>query len=85
MARAVERATPAQADVLALVGRPGLTDQDVAGVQQVIIDTGALADLEATIERLTNEAVSAIDQAPITAEARQELVALAAYVSRRTV
>ncbi|HNJ97634.1 MAG TPA: polyprenyl synthetase family protein [Ilumatobacteraceae bacterium] len=85
MARAVERATPAQAEVLALVGRPGLTDGEVASIQQVIIDTGALADLEATIERLTTEAEAAIERAPITSEARSELVALAAYVSRRTV
>ncbi len=85
MARAVEAASPAQAEVLALVGRAVLTDTDVARVQQVIIDTGALADLEATIDRLTAEAVWAIEQAPITAGARAELVALAAYVSRRLV
>ena len=83
MARAVEAATPAQAEVLALVGTPGLSDADVARVQQVIVDTGALADLEATIDRLTAEAVWAIEQAPVTSEARDELVALAAYVSRR--
>ena len=85
MARAVERATPAQADVLALVGRADLGDEQVTRVQQVIIDTGALADLEATIARLTTEAVAAIAHAPITSEARDELVALAAYVSQRTV
>lgn len=68
-----------------MVGRPGLTNEDVARVQQVIVDTGALADLEATIERLTAEAEAAIALAPITDQARTELVALAAYVSRRTV
>jgi geranylgeranyl diphosphate synthase type I len=85
MARAVEAATPAQAEVLALVGRSDLDDHDVAQVQQAIIDCGALAALEATISRLTIEAVAAIEVAPITAEAREELVALAAYVSQRTV
>jgi geranylgeranyl diphosphate synthase type I len=84
MARAVEAATPAQAEVLDLVGTQHLSDHDVARVQQVIIDTGALADLETTITRLTDEAVAAIHLAPITAEARQELVALAAYVSQRS-
>lgn len=83
MARAVERADAAQAAVLALVGQPGLTDEEVNRVQQVIVDTGALVDLERTIDRLTDEAVAAIDVAPITAGARDELVALAAYVSRR--
>jgi geranylgeranyl diphosphate synthase type I len=69
MARAVEAATPAQAEVLDLVGTQHLSDHDVARVQQVIIDTGALADLETTITRLTDEAVAAIHLAPITAEA----------------
>jgi geranylgeranyl diphosphate synthase type I len=81
----VEAATAAQADVLALVGSADLGDDDVARVQQVIVDAGALADLEATIARLTAEAVDAIGRAPITAEARDELVTLAAYVSQRQV
>ncbi len=85
MARAVERATTPQAEVLSLVGRGNLGDEQVARVQQAIIDTGALADLEATIARLTVEAVAAIGVAPITTDARDELVALAAYVSQRTV
>ena len=84
LARAVEAATPAQAEVLALVGTQDLSDDDVARVQQAIVDTGALADLEATITRLTDEAVAAIRRAPVTAEARDELVALAAYVSQRS-
>ena len=83
MARAVEAATTAQAAVLALVGRSDLGDDDVARVQQVIVDTGALADLEATIERLTVEAIAAIELAPITAQAIDELIALATYVSNR--
>ena len=83
MARAVEAASAAQAGVLAMVGRNDLSDADVARVQQVIVDTGALADLEATIDRLTAEAIVAIEVAPITAEARAELVALAGYVSNR--
>jgi geranylgeranyl diphosphate synthase type I len=83
IARAVEAAGPAQAEVLSMVGRVDLTDADVARVQQVIVETGALADLEATIARLTAEAIAAIELAPITALARDELVALATYVSQR--
>lgn len=85
MARAVEAANAAQAEVLALVGCGDLSDTDVARVQQAIVDTGALADLESTIERLAAEAVVAIESAPVTSEARSELVALAAYVSNRVV
>ncbi len=83
MARAVEAASSAQAQVLAMVGRGDLTDGDVARVQQAIVDTGALADLEATIERLTTEAIAAIQLAPLTPDARNELVELAVYVSNR--
>jgi geranylgeranyl diphosphate synthase type I len=85
LARAYERATTEQLAVLGLVGTTTLSDDDVARVQQVIVDTGALADLEATISRLTDEAVAAIEVAPITSAARHELVALAAYVSQRQV
>ena len=85
MARAVEAATPAQATVLAMVGRTDLDDADVARVQQAIVDSGALAALEDTIARLATEAVAAIERAPIEADACTELVALAAYVSQRTV
>jgi len=71
--------------VLDRVGRPSLSDADVADIQQVIIDTGALADLEASITSLTDEAIAAAHAADITTEARDELVALAYYVSWRQV
>ena len=85
LARALAAATPAQARVLAKVGRPELTDADVADIQQAIVDTGALADLEQTIVRLTDEATAAIAAADIVDVARDELVALAAFVSQREV
>jgi geranylgeranyl diphosphate synthase type I len=85
LARAVDAATTAQRDVLDRVGRPGLTDAEVAEIQQVIVDTGALADLESSITALTDEAIAAARAADITAEARDELIALAHYVSWRQV
>jgi geranylgeranyl diphosphate synthase type I len=85
LARAVDAASASQRTVLDRVGRPGLTDDEVAAIQQVIVDTGALADLEATITALTDEALNAIDKATITDEARGELVQLANYVSWRHV
>ncbi|MGD9999550.1 MAG: polyprenyl synthetase family protein, partial [Ilumatobacteraceae bacterium] len=85
LARAVEAASAAQRAVLDAVGRPGLTDDEVAAMQDVIVETGALADLEATIERLTAEAIEAIERAPITRAARDELIALARFVSWRQV
>jgi geranylgeranyl diphosphate synthase type I len=85
MARAVEAATTAQQAVLDLVGRPGLADDDVARVQQVIVETGALADLEAHISSLTDDAIAALDHPAIAERARRELVELAHYVSWRQV
>jgi len=49
----------------------------------VIVDTGALADLEAAIDRLSAEAIAALDDIDITAGARGELGDLARYVVGR--
>ena len=54
-------------------------------IQQVIVDTGALAELEDHITALTEAAVAAIEEAPIVDAAKTELVALAEYVSWRDV
>ncbi|HEX3087836.1 MAG TPA: polyprenyl synthetase family protein, partial [Ilumatobacteraceae bacterium] len=80
LARAVAAATPAQRAVLDEVGAPHLDDGDIATMQQVIIDTGALDALEAQIATLTDAAIEAIELAPVTPESRNELIALANYV-----
>ena len=85
MAMATARANDAQRAVLELVGRQALDDEDVARAQAVIVETGALDELEAHITALTNEAVSALDSAPIAAIAKDELRQLAAFVSWRVV
>ncbi len=83
LAIAAARATTAQAEALEGVGRTDLSDAEVAAIQQVLVDTGALAELEDEIERLTNEAVAAVDVAPITDDARKALAELAYYVAWR--
>ena len=83
LARAIEAASGPQRWVLGGVGKSGITDQQVADIQQVIVDTGALADLESTITRLTAQAVAALDAADLIGGARDELIALAEYVSQR--
>ena len=85
MAIATEHANVSQLQVLQLVGHARLTDAQVADVQRVIRETGALDQLEAEISNKTDEAIAAIQQAPITDVARDELIALAAYVSWRSV
>jgi geranylgeranyl diphosphate synthase, type I len=83
LAVATARATARQRTLLERVGRPDLTDDEVAALQGVLVDTGALADLEATIESLTARAVDALDVADITDDARKELTQLAHYVAWR--
>jgi geranylgeranyl diphosphate synthase type I len=85
LARAVRSATPAQRDVLDLVGQAGMDDDTVARIQQTIVDTGALAELETHITELTTRAVSSLDAAPIVEQAKHELTLLAEYVSWRNV
>ena len=85
MAIAVSRATQAQRTVLDMVGASHLTDEQVVEVQDVIRATGALDELEAQITSLTDSAIASLDDVDLTDEARSELVALANYVSWRSV
>ncbi|MEO6570283.1 MAG: polyprenyl synthetase family protein [Ilumatobacteraceae bacterium] len=85
LARALACADDAQRAVIEQVGRPDLGDDDVIAIQEAIVATGALTDLEDTIVRLTDEAIAVIRVADIPAAARDELVALAAFVSQREV
>lgn len=85
LARAVRRADAAQRTVLDLVGDPDMDADTVAKIQQVIVDTGALDELEQHIARLTGDAIDSLADAPITDAARTELALLAEFVSRRAV
>ncbi|RLE23669.1 MAG: polyprenyl synthetase family protein [Actinobacteria bacterium] len=83
LARAVRAATPEQLAVLDLVGDQAMSEGVVSDIQQVIVDTGALDELETHIASLRDEAVMSLDRAPITEPAKIELAALAEYVSSR--
>ncbi len=83
LARAIAVADSSQRGVLQRVGHADLTDEEVTDIQQVIVDTGALDDLERTIVDRTREAVTAIEAADLDDLARDELVALATYVGQR--
>jgi len=85
MAMATERATPAQRAVLARVGDVTMSADTVAEIQQTIVATGALDELESRIAALTDEAVASLDAAPIGDVAKDELRQLAQYVSWRDV
>ena len=77
------RGRAAAAAVLDRVGDPQLTDDDVARIQQVLVDTGALAEVEGLIDALTARAVEALAEAHLTAEATRELTDLAHFVATR--
>jgi len=85
LARAVRSATDDQRAVLDLVGDPAMSPDTVSSIQQVIVDTGALDELERHISDLTETAVTSLGAAPIEPVAKTELIELAEYVSQRTV
>jgi geranylgeranyl diphosphate synthase type I len=82
-AMAVEQASPADAAVLARYGAADLDDDDVAALQDVLITSGAVETVEATIDRLVGEAVDALHDAGLEAGAQEALVELAYYVAGR--
>jgi geranylgeranyl diphosphate synthase, type I len=84
VAEAVTRASDGQSGVLDLIGSPDLDDDDVASIQQVLVDTGALDDIERRIARLTSSAVDVLERAPITSHAQEALAELADFVASRT-
>jgi geranylgeranyl diphosphate synthase type I len=84
LALANERATPAQVAELERVGDPLLDAPAVARLQEVLVDTGALDELERRITALTDEALAVAEALPLCDGAKAELAELAVYVSRRT-
>jgi geranylgeranyl diphosphate synthase type I len=81
MARA---AADGEADrLLRAYGSPDLSDDEVADLQDVFVETGALARCEAAIDALVARAIVALDAAPVVPAARRALAELAAYVAGR--
>ena len=57
MAVAADRAGAAHRKVLTLVGRPDLTEGQVEAIQSVLVETGALGEVELTIDSLASDAL----------------------------
>ena len=83
VAWALERATTPQLVVLDAIGEPELSKTDVAEIQQVLIDTGAVAQVEADIGRLRDQAIHVIGSAGLTEDATRNLIDLANFVTNR--
>ena len=84
LAIARARANAAQSAVLdRYLGDPFLGEAGTAAVREVIIDTGALAECEAMIERHVSAALAALARAPLTGEAKRALSELAVAATDR--
>ena len=78
------RASAQQAAIIdRLLGDPHLDEAGVAEVRAVITGTGALAECELMIDRHVAKALSALDAAPITDEAKAALAELAVTATVR--
>ena len=85
LARAAAGARPEQREILERVGSPDLDEVDIASIQEVLIDTGALAAVESRITDLAADAVAALGATDLSSDARRELTDLAAFVVGRAV
>lgn len=86
IATALERSTPEQAATIRHhLGDPALDLEGVQTLRAVIRDTGALSHTEELIELRLQEAIDALANDLITAEAREVLTALAYAATRRKV
>ncbi len=83
VAVAWQRSDPAQRAVLERIGSPDLDPDGIDAARRVVLDTGALAHAEARIAELLDEALAAVEAAPLTGEAARELADLARFVAWR--
>ena len=84
LAIAHENASNAQLEVLARVGNSELTNGDVADVQQVLEDTGALSGTEAQIAQLAATAIDKLGEIGLTDQVHTALTDLAHFVVARS-
>jgi geranylgeranyl diphosphate synthase, type I len=83
VAVAFANADAEQRRCLERLGTASMTAADLADLQSVLVDTGAVDEIEDGIGRRLAEALAALDDAPVTDEARAALQDLATYVAWR--
>jgi geranylgeranyl diphosphate synthase type I len=83
VAVAAARATGSAARMLDRLGDDDLDDAEIAALQEVLIETGAVEAVERSIERHVDQALDALGVAPITTEARLALEELSLFVAWR--
>jgi geranylgeranyl diphosphate synthase type I len=73
----------ARATVRRLLGRPELSEPEVSELRAVIVDAGALEQVEGLIAMRLTEALAALDTAPVTPAAADALRELAVAATAR--
>jgi len=81
-------ATAARADadgraLLDRIGAPDITAVEIAALQRLMVDCGAVREVETAIEALVAESLTALADAPITEDARTALAELGNFVAWR--
>jgi geranylgeranyl diphosphate synthase type I len=84
LALATARADAGQREALAAVGDRDLSPADVAAIQEVLVATGAVGQLEVRIDALVADALGALHAAPVLEQARPALVELAEVAAYRS-
>ena len=83
VAAALAAATPAQRAVLGRIGSPDLDTGSIDAMRQVIVDTGALAETEARINQLVEEAVGGLGAIALRDDVKTNFVELAHAIAWR--
>ena len=79
-----ERASGAGAALLAdRFGAVDLTDDEVADLQTVLRETGAVSEVESRIHELVASSLESLQRSPLSDEAKQHLTDLAFFVAGR--
>ena len=78
-----DRADGAAARLLDRYGAPDLNDEEVAELQELLVETGAVEQVEQSIDHLVATAILALQHTPIVPDARLALADLAHYVAGR--
>jgi geranylgeranyl diphosphate synthase type I len=80
-----ERQSPAQLEMCQkYFGKPDIDNEGVAILQEIIESTGAKAELEATIDRLTDQSLSAAQSPVFTDDGKALLIELANIATKRS-
>lgn len=83
VAAAAARADESGRALLERLGAPDLTTDEIASVQELLLDCGACDEIEATIAARVDAALHALDAAPIRDDARDQMAELARFAAWR--